>query len=97
MLDQDLSREWDGKGTAILHNYDDARAFLGPKMLPESRGESHEYLIVPTDEEVTKTSYLAARHGRARIIFDILGCRAFSSGGLASGSWLWIATECPTW
>lgn len=74
----------------MLHNYDDARAFLGPKMLPESRGESHEYLIVPTEEEVTKTSYLAARHARTRIIFDILGCRAFSFGGLTSGSWLLI-------
>lgn len=86
---------WGGMRVAILHNYDDAQTFLGPKMLPESRGEQHEYLIVPMEEELTKTSYLPASYARIRIISDILGCREFPFGCLGpgepflvAGSWL---------
>lgn len=58
-------------------------------MLPESGGEMHEYLIVPTEEAVTKTSYLAVHHARARIIFDILGwLYSLLWQALVAGSWL---------
>lgn len=79
---------------AILHNYDDAQTFLGPKMLPKSRGEQHEYLIVPMEEGLTKTSYLPASYARIRIISDILGCCEFPSGYLWPGVPLPMAGSC---
>lgn len=76
---------WGGMRVAILHNYDDAQTFLGPKMLPKSRGEQHEYFIVPKEEGLTKTSYLPSSYARIRIISDLLGCCEFPSGCLCPG------------
>ena len=75
----------------ILHNNDDAQTFLGPKMLPKSRGEQHEYLIVPMEDGLTKTSYLLVSYARIRIISDILSRCEFPSSCPCPGVPLLVA------
>lgn len=55
----------------MAHNRNDAQNFLGPKMLPRSRGEWHECPIVPLEEAGTKPSYLPGCCAGTRIISDI--------------------------